>query len=140
MTALVIDASVLLSWCFEDEGGPEVDAMIDKVAAEGATVPGLWSLEIANALVAAERRGRITPADSAAFTAMIEDLPLVADPCTSARALHETIGVAREQGLTAYDAAYLELAMRLGLPLATGDRRLGAAGQRVGVVILNGTQ
>ena len=140
MTGLVIDASSVLAWCFEDEGGPEVDAMIEKVAAEGAVVPGMWPLEIANGLVVGERRGRIKPAESAAFAAMIEELPIVADRATGARALHETMSLAREHRLTAYDAAYLELAMRLGLPLASGDRSLAAAAERVGVVVLRGPQ
>jgi len=140
VTGLVIDASSVLAWCFEDEGGPEADALIEKVAAEGATVPVLWSLEIANGLVMGERRGRIKPAESAAFIAMIEELPIVADGATGARALHETMSVAREHKLTAYDAAYLELAMRLGAPLATGDRGLAAAAERVGVVLLGGAQ
>ena len=140
MSGLVIDASAVLAWCFEDEGGPESDALIECVAADGAAVPGLWSLEIANGLVSGERRGRIKVADSAAFIAMIEELPIVADQATGARALHETIGLARAHRLTAYDAAYLELAMRLGLPLATGDRRMRAAAKRVGVDLLGGAQ
>ena len=88
MTGFVIDASAVLAWCFEDEGGPEADALIEQVAAEGASVPGLWPLEIANGLVMGERRGRISQAESAAFVAMIEELPIVADrrpapaPCT----------------------------------------------------------
>jgi predicted nucleic acid-binding protein len=140
MTGFVIDASSVLSWCFEDEGGPETDALIEKVAAQGAAVPGMWSLEIANGLVMGERRGRIKSAESAAFVAMIEELPVVADRSTGARAFHETMSLAREHRLTAYDAAYLELAMRLGLPLATGDRSLRAAAERAGVVLLGGAQ
>ncbi len=140
MTGLVIDASAVLAWCFEDEGGPEADALIEQVAADGASVPGLWSLEVANGLVTGERRGRISRAESAAFVAMIEELPIVADHGTGARALHETMSLAREHELTAYDAAYLELAMRLGLPLATGDRKLRTAAQRVGVGLLGGSQ
>jgi predicted nucleic acid-binding protein len=136
VTGFVIDASSVLAWCFEDEGGPEADALIEQVAAEGAAVPGLWSFEVANGLVMGERR--IKPAESAAFVAMIEALPIVADPATGARALHETMSLAREHRLTAYDAAYLELAMRLGLPLATGDRSLGAAAERAGVALLDG--
>ncbi len=135
MSAFVIDASSVLAWCFEDEGGPEADALIERVAAEGAAVPGSWSLEVANGLVIGERRGRIKPAESAAFIAMIEELPIVADRATDARALHETMSLAREHRLTAYDAAYLELAMRTGLPLATGDRKLAAAAERVGIAL-----
>ncbi len=140
MTGFVIDASAVLAWCFEDEGGPEADALIEQVAAEGASVPGLWPLEIANGLVMGERRGRISQAESAAFVAMIEELPIVADQATGARALHATMSLAREHELTAYDAAYLELAMRLGVPLATGDRKLRTAAQRVGVALLGGRQ
>lgn len=136
MTGLVVDASSVLAWCFEDEGGPEADALIDKVVAEGAVVPGSWSLEIANGLVSGERRRRIKPAESAAFVAMIEALPIDADTATGVRALHETVSLAREHRLSAYDAAYLELAMRLGLPLATDDRSLAAAARRAGVVLI----
>lgn len=134
--ALVIDASSALSWCFEDEGGPEADALIEKVAVEGAVVPGLWPVELANGLVVAERRGRIKPAHSAAFIAMIEDLPIVTDRDAGARALRETMSLARQHGLTAYDAVYLELAMRLDLPLATVDRAMRAAAVRAGVALI----
>ena len=137
MTGCVIDASSVLAWCFEDEGGPAADALLDKVAADGAAVPGLWSLEVAHGLVTGERRGRITPAESATFVAMLEELPIAADQASGARALHETLSLAREHRLSAYDAAYLELAMRQGLPLATGDRALAAAATRAGVVLLN---
>ena len=85
MSGFVIDASAVLAWCFEDEGGPETDALIERVAAHGAAVPGLWSLEIANGLVMGERRGRIKPAESAAFVAMVEELPISADPSTGRR-------------------------------------------------------
>jgi predicted nucleic acid-binding protein len=136
VTGFVIDAASVLAWCFEDESGPEADALIEKAATEGATVPALWSLEIANGLAMGERRGRIKPAESAAFVALIEELPVVRDEATGARALHETMSLAREHGLTAYDAAYLELAMRLSLPLATDDRSLRVAAQRIGVALL----
>lgn len=137
MTGLVTDASAVLAWCFEDAGGPETDALIARVAAEGAAVPSHWSLELANGLAMGERRGRITPAESASFIALLEALPIAADPASEARALHETLSLAREYGLTSYDAAYLELAMRLGLPLATHVRGLGQAAARAGVRLLD---
>jgi predicted nucleic acid-binding protein len=133
MTAFVIDASTVLAWCFEEDSSGTTDAVIDLVAAKGAAVPSLWSLEVANALVLAERRGRIMPAESAAFVAMIEEMPIEVDRATHARALRETIALARQLKLTAYDAAYLELAMRLNIPLVTGDNALRKAAQRQGV-------
>jgi predicted nucleic acid-binding protein len=138
VTGCVLDASAVLAWCFEDEGGPASDALIDRVAAEGAAVPAQWPLEVANGLVAGERRRRISAAESATFIAMLEELPIVADPASGSRALHETTGLAREHRLSAYDAAYLELAMRLGRPLATADRALAAAATRAGVALLGG--
>lgn len=133
MTGLVIDASSVLSWCFEDEGGPATDTLIEKMAAEGAVVPASWSLEIANGLVMGERRGRIKPAQSAAFVTMIEPRPIVVDGNTAGRALHGTMHLARAHKLSAQDAASLDLAMRRGLPLATADRNLGKAAERAGV-------
>ena len=89
--------------------------------------------------MAGERRRRISAAKSATFIAMLEELPIVADPASGSRSLHETTSLAREHRLSAYDAAYLELAMRLGHPLATGDRALAAAATRAGVALLGGT-
>lgn len=133
MTAFVIDASTALSWCFEDESVAATDELIDIVAAEGAIAPGIWPLEVGNGLMVAERRRRIKPADSAAFIAMIDLLPIAIDASTAARALHETLILARDNKLSVYDAAYLELAMRTGKPLATRDQALGRAARRVGV-------
>ena len=132
MSGLVLDASCALAWCFEEEGGPDADALIDQVAAVGALVPALWPLEVANALVVAERRGRIGRDDSLAFIAMLEDLPIAVDGGTAARAFHETIALARDHALSSYDASYLELALRAKLPLATGDEALRRAAKRLG--------
>lgn len=127
MSGLVLDASRTLAWCFEDEGGADTDALIDRVAAEGALVPAIWPLEVANALAVAERRGRIAPEDSVAFVALIEELPITVDAATASHAFHETLNLARDHGLSVYDAAYLELAVRAGLPLATLDEGLRRA-------------
>ncbi len=91
MTACVLDACSVLAWCFEDEGGAEADVLIDRVAAGGAAVPAQWSLEVAEGLVAGERRRRISPAESATFIAMLEELPIGLDAASGARALHEAI-------------------------------------------------
>lgn len=133
MSGLVLDASSVLAWCFEDEAGAGADALVDRVATAGAVVPAIWSLEVTNALVVAERKRRITPEDSAAFIGMIGQLPIAVDSATASCAFGETLTLARTHGLSSYDAAYLELAVRSALPLATGDRQLARAAARLGV-------
>lgn len=130
---LVLDASSVLAWCFEDKGGPGTDALIDRIAAAGAIVPSIWPLEVANTLSVAERRGRISREDADAYLAMIGELPIAVDAATAAHAFHETIALARDNTLSAYDAAYLELASRRRLPLATGDATLRRAAARLGI-------
>jgi len=134
VSALVIDSSAALSWCFEDEASPGSDALFEQVRDQGAVVPGLWHLEVANVLLQAERRGRITTGDVAMRLALIADLPITTDNETTARAWRETLAL-RAEGLTTYDATYLELAIRRGLPLMTKDAALIAAAGRSGVAI-----
>lgn len=133
MTTFVLDASVALSWCFEDEADPAGDAVLRRLANGKAAVPGIWPLEIANVLLAAERRRRITPAESARFLALLEALPIEVDAHTAARASREILLLARAHGLSSYDAAYLDLAARSGLPLATRDAALNAAAGALGL-------
>jgi predicted nucleic acid-binding protein len=135
VSALVIDSSAALSWCFEDDASPESDALFEQVRDQGAVVPGLWHLEVANILLQAERRGRITTGDVAMRLELIAELPITTDNETTARAWRETLALARAEGLTTYDAAYLELAMRRGLPLVTKDAALIVAAGRSGVAI-----
>lgn len=136
MTGFVIDASIALAWCFDDEATPGTRALLGRFADEQAEVPSLWHLELANALALSEQRRRITPARSAEFIALVGRLPIVVDEETPARALDAVLDLARSERLTAYDAAYLDLAMRRGLPLATKDRDLAKAAKRVGVNLL----
>jgi predicted nucleic acid-binding protein len=136
VTGLVLDCSVTVTWCFEDEATPETDALLERVRDEGATVPMLWQLEVANVLLQAERRGRLSAADVRTRLELIGTLPITTDDETSLRALTEVLALARMENLTTYDAAYLELAMRRGLPLATQDTALRDAAARVGVKIL----
>lgn len=96
-------------------------------------MPAIWPFEIANSLAVAERRRRCTPADSASFLRLLSSLPIRVEAPPTGRALDTVVSVARESGLSAYDAAYLELAMREGLALATQDQRLRKAAQRLGV-------
>lgn len=130
---LVLDGSVALAWCFSDEASPYADAVAKRFPTLEAVVPGIWHLEVANALLMGERRKRSTRADTASWTAFLSALPIGVDGETPARAWDDVLDLARAQGLTAYDAAYLELAMRLGLPLASLDDRLKNAAVAVGV-------
>ena len=129
----VLDGSLALAWYFADEADPYADEVARGLATREAVVPSLWRLEIANALIVGERRRRSTQAQAAAFLARLELLPIVIDDQTDARAWSETLRIARTHALSAYDAAYLELAMRRGLPLASLDHPLKAAATAVGV-------
>ncbi len=130
---LVIDSSIALSWCFTDEGGDYSQAVLDALATATAHVPELWHLEIANVLLVGERRKRCTQADTVHWMGFLDSLPISVDEETRSHAFGETVNLARSHQLSAYDAAYLELAMRLALPLASLDEKLKAAAQTVGV-------
>jgi predicted nucleic acid-binding protein len=95
VSALVIDSSAALSWCFEDEASPESDALFEQVRDEGAVVPGLWHLEVANVLLQAEKRGRIASSDVTMRLELIAELPITTDNETSARAWREILALAR---------------------------------------------
>ena len=138
MGGFVLDCSIAVAWCFEDEAGPDTDALLERVRDEGAVVPVLWHLELGNVLLQAERRGRMGAADLTARLELIGDLPIATDDETAARARREILALARAEALTTYDAAYLELAMRRGLALATKDRALRSAAGRAGVTLLPG--
>ena len=138
MGGFVLDCSIAVAWCFEDEAGPDTDALLERVRDEGAVVPVLWHLELGNVLLQAERRGRMGAADLTARLELIGDLPIATDDETAARARREILALARAEALTTYDAAYLELAMRRGLALATKDRALRSAAGRAGVILLPG--
>ena len=136
MSGAVVDASVALSWCFADEASPETDALLDLIRDQGAVVPGLWHLELANVLLQAEKRGRLGAGDVTTRLELIVALPISTDHETTSRAWRETLMLARTEGLTVYDAAYLELAIRRNLPLLTKDNALREAAERLGIVAL----
>jgi predicted nucleic acid-binding protein len=135
VTAFVLDASAALSWYFDDEVTAAADRLLERLATETAAVPSLWFLEIANAMVIAERRGRVSPARSAEFIAQLEMLPIRSEQ-DSPVAFTKILELARAQRLSTYDAAYLDLAMRLGVSLASKDAALCDAAERVGVTVL----
>jgi predicted nucleic acid-binding protein len=132
----VLDGSVTMAWYFKDEVNDFANAVRDSMDQSQAVVPSLWPLEVANTVVMGERRKRSTAAQAATWLGILGALPIVVDGETSARAWGETLGLARAHNLSAYDAAYLELAMRRGLPLATLDDKLKAAAAAVGISLL----
>lgn len=136
MSALVLDCSVAVSWLFEDEQDAGADALQAQVLEQGALVPALWLLEITNVLLQAERRKRIDAAGVNERLDLFQKLPIEVDPASSAASLLEITTLARRHGLTSYDAAYLELAIRMDLSLATLDRQLRKAATAEGVEIL----
>jgi predicted nucleic acid-binding protein len=136
VSGFVIDASVALAWCFDDEATEATRALLDRFADERVEVPSLWHLELANALASGERNRRITRARTNEFIARIGGLPIVIDEQTSTLALSTVLELARSERLSAYDASYLELAMRRGLSLATKEDDLATAARRLGVTLL----
>lgn len=132
----VLDASVALAWSFRDERNAYAHRVLRRLEDEPALVPAVWMLEVANGLLVAERRGRFTTADVAQVYGALADLPIEWSALTLDQALGPVLELARAHGLSAYDAAYLELAMREGLPLATQDEAVRTAAQRVGLPLV----
>jgi predicted nucleic acid-binding protein len=126
-----------MAWCFEDEADRYADSVLDLLIDSEALVPSVWPLEVANVLLVAERKKRLTEAASLQFVQMLRELPITIDPESSDRALGEVLFVGRQQGLSSYDAAYLELAMRQGISLATRDEKLRKAAQKCAVRLIN---
>ena len=136
MSAVVVDTSIALTWCFEDEASLETDQLFERVRDDGALVPGLWYLELGNVLLQAEKRGRITRDDVALRLELIADLPIRVDTESATRAWREILTLAKAERLTTYDAAYLELALRQSLVLLTRDTELVNAARRRGIAVL----
>jgi predicted nucleic acid-binding protein len=136
MPPFVVDASMTLSWCFADEAAPYSRGVLGALETTYAVVPALWPFEVANALALAERRKRITQEGIAAFLETLRRLPIQIERREALWLWQATLPLAREHRLTAYDAAYLDLARRDRLSLATLDRDLQAAGRTLGVAVL----
>ncbi len=133
MSEFVLDCSATVPWVFESESTKETDALLDSLTAGGkAWVPALWHLEIANVLMGAQRKGRIDKAGIEKFLSALGVYDIEVDSETMALAWSKTLAIAESFGLSVYDASYLELALRRGLPLATLDRSLRAAIQKAG--------
>ena len=133
----VVDASVTPAWCFEDEATPQTEAILDLLSEDTAVVPALWELEVSNVLLLGERRRRLTESQTARFVALLSQLPILVD--SASVDMDAVLAVGRHHALTAYDAAYLVLAEREGVPLATLDTKLRSAAQAVGVRLIPDT-
>lgn len=134
--SVVIDASITLSWYFEDERTPAANAVLDQVTAMGAVVPALWKLETANGLQIAIRRQRVDAAFRDRALLQLARLPITIDTDTDTYAWTTILQLADRFQLTLYDAAYLELAQRCALPLATLDAELRTAAGVLGLTLL----
>ena len=134
----VVDASITLSWCFESETSARTDGVLGLLEHTRAVAPAVWVLEVANGLRSAERRGRIDLAELSSLTNVLLALPIDLDRViTLEEATGRVLTLARSFELTVYDAAYLDVSLRLGLRLATADDRLTRAALAAGVGLVD---
>ena len=131
----VLDTSVTMAWLFEDETTRTTEAILDRLKFEEALVPTLWTYEVGNVLLMAERRKRITEAQGRRFTRLLESLPIRISDSNLNSLWSNAVVVAREHGLSVYDGTYLDLAMREGIALATRDKALRKAAKKLGIEI-----
>ncbi|KYC40271.1 DNA-binding protein [Scytonema hofmannii PCC 7110] len=132
----VLDCSIAMAWCFEDEATEFTDSLLEELVGGSIKVPSIWFLEVANVLAISERRGRSNQAKISQFLGLLVSLPITVDTKTEEKAFTDILTLARTHKLTSYDAAYLELALREGLPLATLDEGLKRVASNVGVTTL----
>jgi predicted nucleic acid-binding protein len=135
-STMIIDCSMTMAWCFADERTPVSDRIQDRLITEAALVPAHWFLEVTNVLAMAEKRQRITAADSALFVDLLTEFEIEIDEEFSGRAFDYLLPLCRSQRLTSYDAAYLDLALRRQLPLASLDTELCRAAKSLGLQIV----
>jgi predicted nucleic acid-binding protein len=133
VNSFVVDCSVTMAWHFEDESNSYADKVLGSLGIWEALAPAVWTLEVSNVLLVGEKRGRTTSAKSRRFVALIRSLPIRVVDHSPARVFDEVLGLARDRNLTTYDAAYLDLARRLEMPIASIDRRITGAAKRLGV-------
>jgi predicted nucleic acid-binding protein len=136
--SFVLDASVTLAWHFEDEASTEVRSVAHQAFADGVAVPQHWLLEVFSGLLRGERRDRASPAGTQEFVTFLQDLSTEVDDLDEDRVVSVLLPLARDQRLSLYDAAYLELASRRSLPLATLDASLVRAASAIGVDLILG--
>ncbi len=135
--SFVIDNSVVMTWCFKDETNHYADAILGSLEMFTAVTPSIWLLEVGNVLLVAERKKRLSEADSTRFIALLNELPIIIEQEPTDRILKDILALARGHQLSSYDASYLDLAMRKGLSIATLDNGLIKAAGRSQVSIVN---
>ena len=135
MNAIVLDCSVAMAWCFEDECDDYAEAVLGALASTEALVPSIWPFEVANVVLVAERCKRLREAEGARFIELLSALPIIVEEAAPERTFGAVLACGRQFGLSSYDAAYLELAMRAGAELATRDKALRAACRKSGVTV-----
>jgi predicted nucleic acid-binding protein len=131
----IVDNSVVMSWYFKDETNKYADTVLDRLTEATAVVPSIWPLEVVNVLIVAERQKRLSESDSIRFLTLLSQLPIVVE-YERPEMMKELLALARAYNLSSYDASYLYLAMRKGLPIATLDNKLIEAARSIGVPIL----
>jgi predicted nucleic acid-binding protein len=136
MSKFVMDCSIAAAWCFEDEASEITDSLLERVRDHGALVPSLWLLEITNVLLQAERKNRISASDATTRLQLLRILPISIEHSTQTEVFNSVLTLARSEGLASYDATYLELAIRQGLPLATLDKKLAQAAKNANLNVL----
>jgi predicted nucleic acid-binding protein len=137
VTHFVLDASIVLTWCFPDEEAQKAETISEKIAlGDKPTVPAFWRHEVLNALLVGEKRKRLTNELIQTFIKDLEQLSAEIDTPGAENVFRATQDLCRKHGLTAYDAAYLELAMRHGIMLATADGALERAARAEGIGIV----
>lgn len=133
MSRIVIDASVALAWCFPDEASEYADAVLVALEGREVIVPAIWPVEVANALLVGERRKRIRKPEILRFSELLKGLKMFEDVLPVAETLNGVLPIARAYNLSAYDAAYLDVAVRHGALLATLDAALRKAARATGI-------
>ena len=134
----VIDNSVVMSWCFKDETSKYADAILHRLSEATAFVPSIWPLEVVNVLLVAERKKRLSEADSTRFITLLTQLPIVVEVGHPEKSMKELLIFSRANKLSSYDASYLDLAMKSGYPIATLDTKLIQAARKIDVQIAPG--
>jgi len=131
----VLDCSVTMSWLFEDEVTTQTEKILEHLESSQVVVPSIWPLEVANVLLIAKRKKRVTDLQVSGFIDALATMPIHVDDSTTSRAMHSIFTLASQENLTIYDAAYLELAIRENIPIATLDNDLLKVSKRLKINI-----